>query len=152
MIKVKDILESKKRAGQPLTITDEDTVKEALEVMTRNDTGSVMVVDGAGKLVGMITFREVLVRLHEDPAGCVATPAAKVMLENPDVATPDDSIDQIRSLMTSKHIRYLPVMTGGSLSDVLSFYDVARAVAKESDFENRMLKQYINDWPDDHSS
>ena len=151
MMKVKEILESKKRAGQPLTVSSDSKVKDALAVMTENDTGSVMVTSKDGKLVGMVTFREVLVRLHEKPNKCVDTVVSEVMLENPDVATPEDTIDQIRSLMTSKHIRYLPVMTEGKLSDVISFYDVARAVAKESDFENRMLKQYINDWPDDHA-
>ena len=51
--------------------------------------------------------------------------------------------------MTNRHIRYLPVVQDGKVSDVISFYDVARSrsVAKAADFENRMLKEYIRDWP-----
>jgi CBS domain-containing protein len=50
--------------------------------------------------------------------------------------------------MLERHARYLPVMDGRSLIGVISFYDVARAVLEEQSFENRMLKAYIRDWPE----
>ena len=146
---VSDILEGKRRSGVPLGIKTDGKLKEAIDIMVENDTGSCVVTDEAGQLMGMVTFREVLGQLHKDPATCVDTPVSDVMDSDPPIATPDDTVDQIRGVMTTKHIRYLPVMREGKLTDVISFYDVARALAKQTDFENRMLKQYINDWPDD---
>ena len=44
-------------------------------------------------------------------------------------------------------MRYMPVITQRMLMGVISFYDVAKAVVDGQDFENRMLKAYIRDWP-----
>lgn len=147
---VRDIIASKKSKGTPLGVSSADTVGDAVKIMTEHDTGSCVVVDN-DQLVGMVTFREVLNTLQADPAGCMGKKVADVMNSDPAVTTPTDTVDQIRNLMTSQHIRYLPVMDEGKLTDVVSFYDVAVAVAKKTDFENRMLKQYINDWPADNA-
>ena len=50
-------------------------------------------------------------------------------------------------MMLQRHARYMPVMSQKTLMGVISFYDVAKAVVDSQDFENRMLKAYIRDWP-----
>jgi CBS domain-containing protein len=50
--------------------------------------------------------------------------------------------------MLEHHARYMPVMDDQMLMGVISFYDVAKAVVDSQDFENKMLKAYIRDWPD----
>ena len=50
-------------------------------------------------------------------------------------------------MMLVRHARYMPVLDGKTLMGVVSFYDVAKAVVDGQDFENRMLKAYIRDWP-----
>jgi CBS domain-containing protein len=57
-------------------------------------------------------------------------------------------VDALRKLMIDSHERYLPVMDGSTLMGVISFHDVARAVLEMQSFENRMLKAYIRDWPE----
>jgi CBS domain-containing protein len=52
-------------------------------------------------------------------------------------------------MMLEHHVRYLPVMESRALMGVISFYDVAKAVVEEQGFENRMLKAYIRDWPEE---
>jgi CBS domain-containing protein len=66
--------------------------------------------------------------------------------------SPGDSIDHLRELMTNNHIRYLPVRDGDTLLGVISFHDVAKAVIKETSFENRLLKRYIKNWPEGESA
>ena len=63
-------------------------------------------------------------------------------------ANPDESADHMRTIMTDQHIRYLPIMENGALIGVLSFHDVAKAVLHSVNFENKLLKQYIKDWPE----
>ena len=70
-----------------------------------------------------------------------------VMDDAPLTCTPETEIDEVRRMMLSRHARYMPVMDGTTLMGVLSFYDVAKAVVEGQDFENRMLKAYIRDWP-----
>lgn len=150
-MKVKNILESKKRRGQILQVGVESPLSDAVKVMVENDTGSVAVYDG-DSFVGMLTFREILAALHKNGfAAAAEVSCGDVVGRDGICTTPEDSVDQIRNMMTSQHIRYLPVVTDGKLTDVISFYDVARSVAKEVDFENRMLKEYIGDWPTDKS-
>jgi predicted transcriptional regulator len=54
----------------------------------------------------------------------------------------------MRSIMTDQRIRYLPIMENGTLNGVLSLHDVAKAALCEANFENKLLKQYIKDWPE----
>jgi CBS domain-containing protein len=53
--------------------------------------------------------------------------------------------------MLERHARYVPVMDGTTLQGVVSFHDVAKAVYEEQSFENRMLKSYIKNWPEDET-
>jgi CBS domain-containing protein len=70
-----------------------------------------------------------------------------VMDDFPLTCTPETELDEVRRMMLQRHARYLPVMSQKTLMGVISFYDVAKAVVDSQDFENRMLKAYIRDWP-----
>ena len=70
-----------------------------------------------------------------------------VMDDAPLTCTPDTEIDEVRRMMLGRHARYMPALDGKTLMGVVSFYDVAKAVVDGQDFENRMLKAYIRDWP-----
>jgi len=49
-------------------------------------------------------------------------------------------------------VRYLPVLDSRTLMGVISFYDVAKAVLEDQSFENKMLKAYIRDWPEEKAN
>ena len=72
-----------------------------------------------------------------------------VMVHDPVTVFPDMEVDDLRRLMIAKRSRYLPVMDGNTLIGVISFLDVAKTVLEERNFENKMLKNYIKNWPDD---
>jgi CBS domain-containing protein len=69
------------------------------------------------------------------------------MNPQPTIVNPDMDVDTLRKLMVDSHERYLPVMEGELLMGVISFHDVAKAVLDKQSFENKMLKAYIRDWP-----
>ena len=72
-----------------------------------------------------------------------------VMVKEPVCGDPDQTIDELRELMTLHHVRYLPVMAGERLLGIVSFHDVAKAVIKETSMENRLLRRYIESQPSD---
>lgn len=145
-MQVRDILAIK---GATLyTATPQQTLSEAVATMTENDVGSLVCFEGS-RMVGMLTFREVLKVVHKCGAEWLQHPVADAMVGDPSIATPDMMIDDLRRLMIERHQRYLPVMEEGRLLGVLSFHDVAKAVLEEQSFENRMLKAYIRDWPEE---
>jgi CBS domain-containing protein len=100
-----------------------------------------------GELAGILTFREVIQALVKNGGAIGNTTVRAVMDEHPLTCSPDTEIDELRRMMLQRHARYLPVMEQGTLMGVISFYDVAKAVVDSQDFENRMLKAYIRDWP-----
>jgi CBS domain-containing protein len=71
------------------------------------------------------------------------------MDDAPLTCTPETDMDEVRRMMLQRHARYMPVLESKTLMGVISFYDVAKAVVESQDFENRMLKAYIRDWPAD---
>lgn len=142
-MRVSEILAIK---GQALyTIGPDKKLSEAVATMSQHDVGSLVCFD-EGRMVGVLTFREVLATLHAKGAAWGAERVADVMVRDPVFVGPDMEVDDLRRLMLDKHMRYLPIMDGSTLMGVISFHDVARAMLEEQGFENRMLKAYINDW------
>ena len=127
------------------TAAPQQLLSEAVAAMAEHDVGSLVVM-GGGKMVGMLTFREVLKAVDAHGANPVAVEA--VMVRDPVTVSPDMEVDDLRRLMIEKRSRYLPVMDGTVLMGVISFLDVAKAVLEEQSFENRMLKNYIRNWPE----
>ena len=128
------------------TVSSNRTLSEAVAVMTEQDVGSLVVFD-KGRMVGLLTFREVLVATQKAGADWQALPVAEAMLKDPVAAGVNMQMDELRRLMVENHQRYLPVMDDTTLMGVVFFHDVARAVLEEQSFENRMLKNYIRNWP-----
>jgi len=145
-MKVADILRVK--GGTLFTVSPEQALREALQTMSENDIGSLVVMDH-GELAGMLTFREVILAVVKNGGTVGNTTVRGVMDDHPLTCTPETEIDEVRRMMLERHARYMPVMTQRTLMGVISFYDVAKAVVDSQDFENRMLKAYIRDWPVD---
>ena len=143
-MKVSDILRVK--GGTLFTVPPDQPLADAVQTMAGNDIGSLVVM-AQGRLAGMLTFREVIAALVRNGGGVGKDTIESVMDREPMVASPDTDVDDLRRMMLARHARYMPVLDGGTLMGVISFYDVARAVVEAQDFENRMLKAYIRDWP-----
>lgn len=130
------------------TATPQQSLTFAIDCMADLDVGSLVVMDG-GTMVGMLTFREVLLALKGKVATAENLTVGDVMVVNPVTAFPDMEANDLRRLMIEKRSRYLPVIEDGTLMGVISFLDVAKAVLEEQGFENKMLKSYIKNWPTD---
>ena len=143
-MKVSDILRVK--GGTLFTVSPDQLLAEAVTTMSERDIGSLVVMDH-GELTGMLTFREVIQAIVRNGGALGSTLVRTVMDDHPLTCTPETEIDEVRRMMLGRHARYMPVMSQRTLMGVISFYDVAKAVVDGQDFENRMLKAYIRDWP-----
>lgn len=144
---VREVLKIK--GDRLVSVTPDLSLRKAVSMMVSHDIGSLLVMDagGSGDLAGILTFREVLSALHERGGELGDATVGQVMLADPASASPDDTVDQMRTQMTEQHIRYLPIKSDGRLLGVLSFHDVAKAALKAASFENKLLKTYIRNWP-----
>lgn len=147
MLKVSEILKVK---GDILYTASPDTlVSKAIAVMSEQNIGSLVIMEH-GELVGMLTFREVIRHLHEKKEHAGNYTVRSIMDDAPVSVTPNTGADEVQRLMLDKHTRYMPVMDGPVLQGVISFYDMAKAIVDAQQFENRMLKAYIRDWPEEN--
>ena len=143
-MKVSDILRVK---GSTLfTVGPDSQLAGAVTTMAEHDIGSLVVMTH-GDLIGMLTFREVIRAVVKNGGQLGTTLVRSVMDDAPLTCTPETDINEVRRMMLGRHARYLPVLDGKTLMGVISFYDVAKSVVEAQDFENRMLKAYIRDWP-----
>ncbi len=147
-MKVSDILRVK---GNTLyTVQPDQLLAEAVTTMSELDIGSLVVMEH-GDLVGMLTFREVIQAVVANGGTLGKRIVRTVMDDAPLTCTPETEIDEVRRMMLLRHARYMPVLDRSTLMGVVSFYDVAKTVVDAQDFENRMLKAYIRDWPEGDS-
>ena len=144
-MKVSDILRLK---GSTLfTARPDEPLAEAAALMAERDMGSLVVMSH-GDLVGMLTFREVIQAIVKNGGNLGNKLVRSAMDDAPLTCTLETEMDEVRRMMLERHARYMPVMDHGMLMGVISFYDVAKAVVDSQNFENKMLKAYIRDWPE----
>lgn len=141
---IRDILNLK--PGTIHGIDGSRRLTDAVDLMVEHDIGSLVVTE-SGVMAGMLTFREVLRALAKTGGSLADIRSREVMVQDPVCGSPGDTLDELRTLMTRHHIRYLPVKDGNQLVGIISFHDVAKAVIKETSMENRLLKRYIESSP-----
>jgi CBS domain-containing protein len=143
-MQVKEILRVK--GNRLLTIEPAGRAADAVRTMSEQNLGSLIVVEQE-RLVGVLTFREILQALAQRGGSVGDVRVGDIMVRDPVTAEPDMEVNDLRRAMLVSGARYLPVVQDGRLLGVISFRDVAKAVLEEQDFENKMLKGYIKNWP-----
>ena len=144
---VQEILDDQAgKGGRTHGVAPGAPVREAVAAMVREDIGSVVVLDGEA-LAGILTLRELLKGLDALGTRLLDTPVREVMNPSPAVVHPEDSADGLRAMMTERHVSHATVLKDGRLVGIVSFHDIARSAVKDVAFENKLLKQYIKNWP-----
>ncbi len=108
--------------GEPVTLSPEDRVSDALELMARYRISGVPIVDGDGRLVGILTNRDL--RFHDD----VEQPIATVMTSRDLVTAPlGTTLDEARAILGRHRIEKLPVVDAdGRLTGLITVKDIQK--------------------------
>lgn len=143
-MQVKEILRVK--GNRLLSIEPTGRATDAVKTMSEQNLGSLIVFEQE-RMVGVLTFREILQALAQRNGNLGDVRVAEIMVRDPVTAGPEMEVNDLRRTMLESGARYLPVVQDEKLLGVISFRDVAKAVLEEQDFENKMLKGYIKNWP-----
>ena len=111
---------------QPTTVDPSATLGEVATLMKQEDCGSIPVVEG-GRLVGIVTDRDIVVRgvaAGKDPK---TQRVSEVMSADPVTIGPDDDVTNAEKKMADRQIRRLPVVEGGKLVGIIVTAQIARA-------------------------
>jgi CBS domain-containing protein len=125
------------------SIGPEATLREAVRIACERRIGSLIVVEASGRLVGIITERDIL-RQVDARADFDTKKVGEVMTRDLVIGLPGDDIQRAMKTMTERRIRHLPVLEGTRILGVLSIGDVVKALLAEEELEIRYLRDYIN--------
>ncbi|MFA5529143.1 MAG: CBS domain-containing protein [Thiohalomonadaceae bacterium] len=132
-------------------VAPEQPLTDAVAVMMRHRVGSLAVLENED-LVSIVTERDVMQAVHSRLDDLTAITVREVMAPRLIWCNADDSIDDAMELMfhneLGKRVRHLPVMDGDRLMGIISIGDIVQALLTEVRFENRLLRNYIKNWPE----
>ncbi|NOT53110.1 MAG: CBS domain-containing protein [Deltaproteobacteria bacterium] len=140
-MKVRDILHTK--GATVITTTPDATLHDALRTLVDSRVVTLVVIDPAGKVVGIITERDLLRVCAELNGEIDRLRVADWMTTHLIIGVPRDEVGYIMGIMTHNRIRHSPIMDDGRLEGIISIGDVVKAQLEETEFENRYLKDYI---------
>ena len=120
-MKVKDLM-----TPNPTVCRSEDTASQAATLMKQEDCGAIPVVKDGGKLVGIVTDRDIVVRVVAAGKDPRSTPVSAVMSADPVTLKPDADADEAEKLMADRQVRRLPVVENGKLVGILVTAHLAR--------------------------
>ena len=145
-MRVADILQAK--GSDVVTIEDHRTVHDAICTLNERRIGALVVTGEAGEINGIITERDILRECGERgvPFEGSREPSLvrDAMTKHLIIGLPEDDLNYVMGIMTKNRIRHLPIMDGDGLAGMVSIGDVVNAHLNETEYENRMLKDYIH--------
>lgn len=109
----------------PKTLTLDSTVSEAAQIMSDNDIGDVMVTEKDGKVCGVLTDRDIVLRVLADRKDPSKTRVGDVCTRNPVTLDPSSSVEDAIRLMADKAIRRIPVVKDGKPIGIVALGDLA---------------------------
>jgi CBS domain-containing protein len=138
---VSHILSAKGR--DVVTAKSDDTVRSVAQTIAKRRIGAVVVLNGAGKIEGIISERDIVRAIAADGAGALEHEVSSVMTSKVKTCSETDSEAELMTMMTANRIRHLPVVTHGKLVGMISIGDVVKYRIEAIEHEAEDLKAYI---------
>jgi CBS domain-containing protein len=139
-VRISDVLKNK--GGSVSTVDPDMTVSELLDGLVTRNIGAMVVVGPLG-LVGIVSERDVVRKLHEFGVELLDRPVSEIMTAQVITCTPTDSVDSLSALMTTNRVRHVPVIDGGELTGIVSIGDVVKTRMEELQTQQEQLEAYI---------
>jgi len=134
------------------SIEPDQLLCDAVALMMQHKIGALIVLEN-GKLKSIVTERDVMGAVNNHKEKITSIKVIDVMAPKLVTCSSEDDIAQAMDMMTNnitkRRIRHLPVVDNGELAGVISIGDIVSALLTETKFENRLLKNYIQNWPDE---
>lgn len=124
-MKIRDVM-----TPNPRSVSPNDTIQAAAQVMQREDTGAVPVVSD-GRVLAVVTDRDIVVRVVAE-GGSFSSRVGDIATQGVVFATPDMSTSEASELMSEHQIRRLPVVENDRLVGIVSLGDLAVKEGKDS--------------------
>ena len=139
-MRIADVLRAK--GATVVTVVPTATVTELIATLSSHNVGALPVVDG-GRLVGIVSERDVVRRLHAGGASLLDDRVADIMTADITTCAPGDLVTDLARVMTAGRFRHLPVVEDGELVGIVSIGDLVKARIDLLESEREQLQSYI---------
>lgn len=150
MMKISHLLQNK--SGDSVSVSPDEGLIRAAEVMVKNHIGSLVVYRG-DELISIVSERDVMRTVGKHGDNISDIKVADVMAKELITCDIDDSINDAMDMMlnnaTGSRIRHLPVLSEGKFVGVISMSDIIETLLAQTKLENNLLKNYIQNWPEE---
>ena len=140
-MKISEVI-GRKAKQQVVTIQPDATVRELLALLAEHNIGAVVVSGDGTSVEGIVSERDVVRRLdgHDETLGA---PVRDIMTTPVHTAASTDPLDSVRTVMTERRFRHVPVVDDGRLVGIVSIGDVVKAHIDQIEFERDQLDSYV---------
>jgi CBS domain-containing protein len=138
---VSDILMQK--GDRVIAARPDEMLASAVATLSARRIGALLVLNDDGRLMGILSERDVLHAVARQSADALALRVADVMTTPVVTCDPDDTVEHVMQLMTDNRFRHLPVVRRGALLGVVSIGDVVKCRIDETRREAEVLREYI---------
>lgn len=132
----------RRKGSTVVTVAPTTTVTELLALLADYNVGALVVVDG-GRVIGIVSERDVVRRLNERGARLLDEPVSEIMTALVVTCTPADTVDSLTVTMTERRIRHVPVLVDGKLAGIVSIGDVVKSRISQLEENQEQLESYI---------
>lgn len=136
----------REKGSRVWSVTPDSSVYDAIALMADKNVGAVLVMKD-DRLVGILSERDYARKVILAGRSSHKTQVSEVMTSRVIYVEPSEKVDECMALMTDKHIRHLPVMSGGELVGLVSMGDLVKALIEEQQFVIQQLEHYISGAP-----
>jgi CBS domain-containing protein len=141
-MRIREIVAAKPSQGV-VTVAPQATVRELLALLAENNVGALVVSNDGRSVDGIVSERDVVRRLHENP-DVLSAEVSTIMTASVHTCDPDSDLDEMMGVMTERRIRHVPVVSGGSLVGIVSIGDVVKHKISSLQFERDQLDSYVH--------
>lgn len=132
-----------RKGGDVFSITPDETLGRAVEVLRDRRIGALMVTDDKGALCGILSERDIVRKLAETPGQTLPKKVGDVMTTKVETCGPDETLVSILKKMNDGRFRHMPVLDGVALVGMITIGDVVSFRLHELEHEALQLKQLI---------
>ena len=140
-MRIADLLRHK--GSDVATVPPGISVAGLLEDLDRHNIGAMVVCDDTGAVVGIVSERDVVRKLHERGAELLHAPVSEIMTSTVVTCEPTESVNTLASIMTERRIRHMPVVSDGRLVGIVSIGDVVKSRIRQLESDREQLESYI---------
>ena len=133
----------REKGNSVVSVSASTPVQTIAEIISSKRIGAVVVLDGSGKLIGIVSERDVVKALAAEPAAVHTMLAEQIMTRAVTTATLATSIEDAMEIMDHGYFRHLPVVDGDVLVGIVSIRDLVKTQIRLQEHETNSLRSYV---------